>query len=44
MLYLDEFTRLGIFIWYMNSGKWVKPVTATGQRSLAEFRKSRAPL
>jgi Na+-driven multidrug efflux pump len=43
MLYLDEFTRLGIFIWYMNSGKWVKPVTVTGQRSLAEFRKSRAP-
>jgi putative MATE family efflux protein len=39
MLYLDEFIRLGIILWYMNSGKWVKPVTLTGQNTLAEFRK-----
>jgi Na+-driven multidrug efflux pump len=43
MLYLDEFIRLGIILWYMNSGKWVKPVTAMGQKSLTEFRRNRRP-
>jgi hypothetical protein len=39
MLYLDEFIRLGIILRYMNSGRWIKPVTGEGQRTLAEFRK-----
>jgi putative MATE family efflux protein len=39
MLYLDEFIRLGIILWYMDSGRWIKPVTGEGQRTLAEFRK-----
>jgi putative MATE family efflux protein len=39
MIYLDEFIRLGIILWYMNSGRWVKPVTALGQKALPEFRK-----
>jgi len=38
MLYLDEFIRLGIILWYMNSGKWIKPVTALGQKSLEEWK------
>jgi len=39
MLFLDEFIRIGIFIWYMNSGRWVKPVTQPGREKLSEFRK-----
>jgi Na+-driven multidrug efflux pump len=39
MFYLDEFIRIGVILWYMNSGKWVKPVTAAGQEALPEFRK-----
>jgi putative MATE family efflux protein len=38
MLFLDEFFRIGIFIWYMNSGRWVKPVTQTGKEKLGEFK------
>ncbi|MCL2473213.1 MAG: MATE family efflux transporter [Treponema sp.] len=38
MLYLDEIIRLVIFLWYINSGRWVKPVTAEGMARLAEFR------
>ena len=38
MLFLDEFIRLGIFLWYINKGKWVKPVTAEGKARLKEFR------
>jgi putative MATE family efflux protein len=37
MLFLDEFIRTGIFIWYMNSGRWVKPVTQLGREKLGEF-------
>jgi putative MATE family efflux protein len=39
MLYLDEFIRLGIILRYMNSGKWIKPVTGEGMKGLADFRK-----
>ncbi|MDR0589238.1 MAG: MATE family efflux transporter [Spirochaetaceae bacterium] len=39
MLYLDEFIRLGIMLRYMNSGRWIKPVTGTGRKSLEQFRK-----
>jgi putative MATE family efflux protein len=39
MLYLDEFIRLGIFCWYIYSGRWVKPVTLIGRERLGEFRK-----
>jgi putative MATE family efflux protein len=38
MLYLDEFIRIGILLRYMNSGKWVKPVTDRGRARLGEFR------
>jgi putative MATE family efflux protein len=40
MLYLDEFIRLGIFLWYIHSGRWVKPVTGAGREKLPEFRAS----
>jgi Na+-driven multidrug efflux pump len=39
MLFLDEFIRLGIILWYMNSGRWVKPVTDMGLANLEAFRK-----
>jgi putative MATE family efflux protein len=42
MLFLDEFIRLGIILWYMNSGKWVKPVTGKGKEGLAKFRRELA--
>ena len=38
MIYLDEFLRLGILLWYLNSGRWVKPVTGEGRARLAEFK------
>jgi Na+-driven multidrug efflux pump len=39
MLFLDEFIRIGVMLWYMNSGRWVKPVTQIGRESLSEFRR-----
>ena len=39
MLYLDEFIRLTVSLWYMKTGRWIKPVTAEGRASLQEFRK-----
>jgi Na+-driven multidrug efflux pump len=42
MLYLDEFIRLGIILWYMNSGKWIKPVTGMGRKGLEQFRQQMA--
>ncbi|MDR0600960.1 MAG: MATE family efflux transporter [Treponema sp.] len=36
--YFDEFIRLGILWRYMKSGRWIKPVTAEGLRSLPAFR------
>jgi len=38
MLYLDEFIRLLINLWYINSGRWIKPVTSEGRLRLAEFQ------
>jgi Na+-driven multidrug efflux pump len=38
LLYLDESIRIGILLAYMNSGKWVKPVTGAGKAKLAEFK------
>jgi Na+-driven multidrug efflux pump len=40
MFFLDEFIRLGIMLRYLNSGKWVKPVTGEGRTRLEEFRAS----
>lgn len=40
MMYLDEFLRLAIGIWYLNSGRWVKPVTSEGIKALAAFREA----
>jgi Na+-driven multidrug efflux pump len=39
LIYLDEFIRIGILLWYMNSGKWVKPVTEKGRAELPGFKK-----
>jgi Na+-driven multidrug efflux pump len=39
MTYLDEFLRLCLILWYMNSGKWIKPVTDKGREALPAFRK-----
>jgi putative MATE family efflux protein len=41
MLYLDEFIRLGIIVRYMNSGKWIKPVTEEGRKTLGAFHSRR---
>ena len=43
MFFLDEFIRLGIFLWYLNSGKWVKPVTTAGKARLGVFRAKFSP-
>jgi putative MATE family efflux protein len=39
MLFLDEFIRLGIILRYINSGRWIKPVTHEGRERLGEFRR-----
>jgi Na+-driven multidrug efflux pump len=39
MTYLDEFLRLWLILWYMNSGKWIKPVTDKGREALPAFRR-----
>lgn len=38
-VYTDELIRLFFELWYTKSGKWVKPVTEEGKRTLEEFRK-----
>jgi putative MATE family efflux protein len=38
LMFLDEFLRLGILLWYTNSGKWIKPVTPRGRETLQAFR------
>lgn len=37
-LYTDEIIRLVTELFYTKSGKWIKPVTEEGKRSVAEFR------
>ena len=37
-LYTDELIRLIFELWYTRSGKWIKPVTATGQAALPDFQ------
>ena len=37
-LYTDEIIRLVVELWYTKSGKWIKPVTEEGKRSVEEFR------
>jgi putative MATE family efflux protein len=37
--YLDEFLRLCVILWYLNSGRWIKPVTDKGRAALPAFRK-----
>ncbi len=41
-LYTDELIRLFFELWYTRSGKWVKPVTAAGKETLAQFREEMA--
>jgi len=36
-MYADEFLRLAISLWYLFTGKWVKPVTVQGKQRLDEF-------
>ncbi|MGI6017639.1 MAG: MATE family efflux transporter [Marvinbryantia sp.] len=36
-VYTDEIIRLIFELWYTKSGKWIKPVTEEGKRTLAEF-------
>jgi Na+-driven multidrug efflux pump len=40
LMYADEIIRLVIMLWYMNTGKWIKPVTAEGRETLTAFRDS----
>lgn len=37
-LYTDEIIRLIVELWYTKSGRWVKPVTEEGRKTLEEFR------
>lgn len=37
-MYMDDFVRVGLVIWYMRAGKWVKPVTEEGKRAIPAFR------
>lgn len=37
-LYTDEIIRLIVEVWYTKSGKWIKPVTEEGKRTIDEFR------
>lgn len=38
-VYTDELIRLVFEVWYTRSGRWIKPVTEEGKRTLEEFRK-----
>lgn len=38
-VYTDELIRLVFEVWYTRSGKWIKPVTEEGRRTLEQFRK-----
>ncbi len=37
-VYTDELIRLVFELWYMRTGKWVKPVTEEGKHTLEAFR------
>ena len=37
-VYTDELVRLAIELVYTRSGKWVKPVTEAGRKTLPEFK------
>ena len=37
-LYTDEIIRLIVELWYTKSGRWVKPVTEEGRKTIEEFR------
>ena len=36
-MYMDDYVRNWLILRYMNSGKWVKPVTETGRAALPDF-------
>lgn len=38
LMYLDDFIRVGINIWYINSGRWIRPVTEDGRKTIFAFR------
>lgn len=37
-VYMDDYIRFFLVLWYMNSGRWVKPITPEGMAALPEFR------
>jgi putative MATE family efflux protein len=37
LMYLDDAGRIGIVLWHIRSGRWIKPVTPEGRRTLAAF-------
>lgn len=41
-MYMDEFLRLFLELWYLRSGRWIKPVTVEGAATLEAFRASLA--
>ncbi|GHU71090.1 MATE family efflux transporter [Clostridia bacterium] len=40
LMFADEIFRLIIMLRYMNTGRWIKPVTQEGQETLTAFRES----
>ena len=36
--FIDEPLRLGMMLYHMFSGRWIKPVTVEGQATIDEFR------
>ena len=37
LMYLDDVVRIGLILWYVNSGRWIKPVTVEGVTALPTF-------
>ena len=40
LIFIDDLVRLPIVLWYLRSGRWVKPVTEEGRQALPEFKQS----
>jgi putative MATE family efflux protein len=40
VVFLDDAARIGIMLWYLRSGRWVKPVTDEGISALPAFQES----
>ena len=42
LVFIDDLVRIPAVIWYLRSGRWVKPVTEEGRLALADFKQSLA--